>query len=111
MSNHLPKEVLEHLNNFPDHQTMMLEVADDVRKLQNNFEIHLQNQIRYAEEVIKVSKKVDKLCDDFTELHIRVTPLVDNFTGLNWSGKALLKLLGILAAVGGLALMIKQLLK
>ncbi len=118
MSNHLPKKVLEHLNQFPDHQTAMLEIANDVRKLQNNFEIHLQNQTRYAEEVIKVSKKVDKvdkLVDDFSEhkdlfkeYQNKINPIIDNFSGLNWSKKAIMWILLFLGAIGSLILMTKQ---
>ena len=108
MSNHLDPEILEH---FEKHNESMLDIGNDMRKLQNNFEIHFQNQIRYAEEVLKISKKVDILCDSFLELKAEVNPIVQNFNGLKWSKWLLLGVIAFLASVMGLILMAKQILK
>lgn len=104
--NHLPPEILKHLD---DYQTAMLDMANDVRKLQNNFEIHMENQIKYAGEVIKLGKQLEGLCNTISELQVKVNPLVDNFQGLNWTRKALMWLLIFLGAIGSLALMVKKL--
>ena len=108
MSNHLDPEILEH---FEKHNDSMLDIGNDMRKLQNNFEIHFQSQVRYAEEVLKISKKVDMLCDNFSQLKTEVTPIIQNFNGLKWSKWLLLSIIAFLASVMGLILMAKQIFK
>ncbi len=108
MSNHLPPEILKHLD---DYQTAMLDMANDMRKLQNNFEIHMENQIKYAGEVVKMGKQLDGLCVKFNELKLEVTPIIVNFNGLKWSGWLVIKVIAFLASTIGLFLMIKALFK
>lgn len=108
MSNHLDPEILKHLDNY---QTAMLDMANDVRKLQNNFEIHMENQIKYAGEVLKLGKQLDNLCNNFDGLKEQVMPVVENFNGLKWSGWLVIKTIAFLASIIGLFLMIKSLFK
>lgn len=101
MSSHLPEEILTH---FKEHQDSMLDMANDVRKLQNNFEIHLQNQTRHAEEIIKLSKSMEIM-------QVQITPMAKWFVNITVGKRLILWGVGLIMGVGGLVLMVAQVIK
>lgn len=99
--NHLPEEILTH---FKEHQDSMLDMANDVRKLQNNFEIHLQNQTRHAEEIIKLSKNMEIM-------QSQLNPMAKWFVNITVGKRLILWIFGLIMGLGGMVLMIGQIIK